>query len=85
MNSANNIREQIQKAANKDPEYKVFGGKNHRYQLNPVTTIEKIRQFQQKYSLKLPEEYVFFLTQVGNGGTGPYYGLYSLEEVEKYN
>lgn len=43
MNSANNIREQIQKAANKDPEYKVFGGKNHKYQRNPVTTIEKIR------------------------------------------
>ena len=85
MNSADIIRKQIQKAANKDPEYKVFGAQKHKYQLNPVTTIEKIRQFEQKYSLKLPEEYVFFLTQVGNGGAGPYYGLYSLEEVEKYN
>lgn len=85
VNFTNDIQKQIRKAANKDTEYKIFGAKKHRYQLNPVTTIEKIRQFEQKHNLKLPEEYVFFLTQVGNGGAGPYYGLYSLEEVEKYN
>jgi len=30
--------------------------------------------------IKLPEDYVYFLTQISNGGAGPYYGLCSLEK-----
>ena len=43
-----------------------------------------MRRFEEKHNLLLPEEYKFFLTQIGNGGAGPYYGLYSLDEAERY-
>lgn len=36
--------------------------------------------FQTKYSVTLPADYVSFLTEVGNGGPGPNYGILSLQE-----
>lgn len=47
--------------------------------------MQDIYNYENKYNIKLPEEYIFFLTQVGNGGAGPYYGLYPLEELAKHN
>lgn len=71
------------KSADKDLE--VFGAGSHKYQLNPVTTLEKVHEFEKEYGLKLPEAYITFLTEIGNGGAGPDYGLYSLEQTEKMN
>ena len=75
----------LQAAKNADKDLKVFGASSHKYQLNPVTTLDKVQEFEKKYGLKLPEAYVKFLTEIGNGGAGPDYGLYSLEKVEAYN
>lgn len=79
------IRELVREAAKTDKNCEIFGSKQHKYRLNPVASLEKIREFEQRYHIKLPEEYVFFLTKVGNGGAGPYYGLYSLEQLDRYN
>ncbi len=35
------------------------------------------------FNIKLPDDYVYFLTEIGNGGAGPYYGLYSLDELRR--
>lgn len=43
-----------------------------------------MKRFEARYNVKLPPEYVFFITQVGNGGAGPYYGLYPLEKLAVY-
>ena len=41
--------------------------------------------FQREYDVQLPQDYADFLTQIGNGGTGPYYGLCSLaKSVDDY-
>lgn len=79
------IKKTINKTAKIDPDYKVFGAKKHKYILNPIISLNQVRQFEQKYQITLPEEYVYFLTQIGNGGAGPYYGIYSLETVEQKN
>lgn len=79
------IKKTIDKAAKIDHNFKVFGSKKHKYILNPVISLDQIRLFEQKYQITLPKEYVYFLTQIGNGGAGPYYGLYSLETVEQKN
>jgi len=79
------IKALVKRAGEIDKDRKVFGASKHKYELNPVLSIDKIHKFESEYNIKLPEEYVFFLTMVGNGGAGPYYGLYMLENTIKYN
>lgn len=57
----------------------LFGSKNHRYQLNPTISIDIVRRFESAQDITLPNDYVVFLTNIGNGGAGPFYGLESLE------
>ncbi len=80
-----NIKKLVHDASNSDNELKVFGAKSHKYEFNDVVSMEEINTFEEKYCLKLPEEYVYFLTNVGNGGAGPHYGIYSLEQMESHN
>lgn len=75
------IRKLVAAADKVDRERKVFGASTHKYKLRPTLTVAEIEAFETKYHITLPEEYVFFLTQVGNGGAGPYYGLTTLEKV----
>lgn len=37
-----------------------------------------------KNQVTLPEPYTQFLTEIGNGGAGPYYGIYSIEKATSY-
>jgi len=81
------IKKLIQKVANKDKNYKIFGSDSHKYLLNETVSLEQVRAFEAKYQVELPEEYVFFITKVGNGGAGPFYGIDPLcldEEYEKH-
>lgn len=78
------LRELVGKAGKADRNRKVFGSGSHNYGLNRPVALETVRQFERRYHMTFPQEYVFFLTKVGNGGAGPYYGLYSLEELEKH-
>ncbi len=77
------IKDLVARAAKADPEYKVFGASSHKYQLKPPASLERVRALEEKLQIRLPEDYVYFLTQISNGGAGPYYGLYSLEELER--
>lgn len=84
------ILRQIQEA---DPDYRVFGATQHRYQLGAVLMEEEIRAFERLRGVMIPEDYREFLREVGNGGVtsesllfmgnsgaGPGYGILSLEE-----
>ncbi|MEO3946226.1 SMI1/KNR4 family protein [Gorillibacterium sp. CAU 1737] len=75
------LRQLVQRAGMLDPNREVFGSAKHQYQLNPVLPLDEVRKYEERHQVQLPEEYVFFLTQVGNGGAGPYYGIYSLERT----
>ncbi|MBL1226131.1 SMI1/KNR4 family protein [Enterococcus sp. BWR-S5] len=75
------IQNLVAMAGKVDAERKVFGSSKHKYQLRPVLSLEELKAFEVKYQISLPEEYVFFLTHVGNGGAGPYYGLTTLEKL----
>ena len=81
---ANYLKALVKDAAKKDPNHQIFGASKHKYKLNPPIPLTEVRKFESRYHLTLPEEYVFFLTRVGNGGAGPYYGLYPLEDLPKY-
>ena len=81
---ASYLKSLVTQVGARDPSHLIFGADRHKYKLNPPASPEQVRRFEEKHNLLLPEEYKFFLTQIGNGGAGPYYGLYSLEEAERY-
>lgn len=57
----------------------VFGAFVHHYRMNPAVTEEYIAGFEKRYGCVLPAEYRRYLELVSNGGVGPFYGMYSLE------
>lgn len=75
------LRELIEEAGRVDAGRKIFGAEKHQYRINPVVNMAEIRRAEEERHVKFPEEYVFYLTRVGNGGAGPYYGLYPFEKV----
>lgn len=61
---------------------KVFGSEAHGFTLNPALSEEAVCGFEEKYGIQLPADYRQFLIEVGNGGAGPYYGLFKLGEMD---
>lgn len=76
-------REIVALAHDTDPEYRDFGANIHKYELNPPAKLSEVRKFEKEYNIKLPEGFVQYLTEVGNGGAGPFYGIYSLDMIKK--
>ena len=72
----------LEQAREKDPDFARFGAYSHQYKLAAPAGEEAIRKFEGQQGVRLPEEYRDFLTFIGNGGAGPYYGLYGLKALE---
>ena len=72
----------LEQAKAKDPDFARFGAYSHQYKLAAPASEEAIRKFEEQQGVRLPEEYRDFLTFIGNGGAGPYYGLYGLKALE---
>ncbi len=78
------IKDKLEQAKAHDPQFKIFGASAHRYELGPPVTHNTVVEFERQYGVTLPEAYVTFLTQIGNGGSGhfggagPFYGVYAL-------
>ena len=64
-----------------DPAYRVFGAGTHRYRSGPILREEDLASFEAEHQVKLPLDYRAFLTTVGDGGAGPYYGLSQLSHT----
>ena len=73
-----------------DEDFVVFGADSHEYKVGIGINFQEIAAFEQKCGIELPEAYVAFVTQIGNGNTtenaymgsaaGPYYGIYPFED-----
>ena len=59
----------------KDRRRRVFGAASHQYKLNPPLPVSVIEAFEKQHGVSLPEDYRRFITEIGNGGAGPYYGV----------
>lgn len=76
------IREKIPLVKQVDSELNLFGADSHEYELNPVIALADIEKWQKRTGATLPQDFVQFLTQIGNGGLGPYYGIVRFEDSE---
>lgn len=57
---------------------KVFGADSHQFLLNDPLAESVVLTFERKHRIQLPGDYRSFLTTIGNGGAGPYYGVFPL-------
>ena len=69
-------------AGKTDLKYQIFGSERHKYKFNPTIDMQAVTAFEKVTGIALPNEYIQFLTKVGNGGAGIDYGLYALEDVQ---
>lgn len=76
------LRSLLDKARATDANLKQFGAEHHKYQWNPPASLKEIEAFERETGISLPDGYRNFLLQAGNGGAGPFYGLFSLEQVK---
>ena len=73
---------QIQRARETDSDFFRFGADCHKYHLAPPASEETVAAFEARFGISVPEGYRNFLLWIGNGGAGPFYGLYSLGASE---
>lgn len=64
----------------KDRHRRLFGAGFHQYDLNPPLPAGEVEAFETKHKITLPADYKYFITEVGNGGAGPFYGVFPLGE-----
>jgi hypothetical protein len=76
------IREAVSALRMKDQAFKLFGANGHEYEFQSPCPENELVEFEQKHGITLPREYRGFLTEVGNGGAGPFYGVFKLGEMD---
>jgi len=60
----------------------VFGSEAHHFQLNSVLFESEAAAFERDYKIVLPADYRQFITKLGNGGAGPFYGVFQIGFME---
>jgi hypothetical protein len=70
------VLQRLDELRRRDPERNLFGANGHGYKLRPPLPVSEIESVEKRYSVSLPDDYKNFITQIGNGGAGPYYGLF---------
>lgn len=85
MLNRNRIVKILDKARHTDSHYELFGAATHKYQLNPPISSSFVKMVEEKYGFTLPEDYFRFITEIGDGGAGPDYGIYAFADLVKKN
>ena len=62
----------------RDASLRLFGAQSHRYELRPRASPAAVEGFEREHRIELPTDYRDFLLRCGNGGAGPYYGVFPL-------
>jgi hypothetical protein len=76
------IIEKLGRLRDSDTQFSIFGSMVHKYDLGPPLSEGSLKGYERDLGSELPFEYRQFLTHVGHGGAGPYYGLYRLDQED---
>jgi hypothetical protein len=72
------VRERLIELKSLDRELQLFGAEGHQYQLNPLMSEADVADYERQQSISIPEDYRHFITEIGNGGAGPFLGVVGL-------
>jgi hypothetical protein len=72
----------LAKLRRRDSKRSLFGSAAHDYKLNPPIPASTIQEFEARHGSRLPDDYRYFVTEIGNGGAGPYYGLLPFGQLD---
>ena len=64
-----------------DTELRIGEAREHQYDLNPTIDAGKIASVEATYQVSLPPDYKCFLLGFANGGAGPGFGLFTIDEA----
>ena len=74
------LHERIELLMERQP--RVFGANFHGFVLNDPIADWQLDAFERRHCVKLPEDYRWFISRVGNGGAGPFYGVFPLGSMD---
>ncbi len=77
MNEIESIRNKLHRLRVADAERKVFGAESHRYECASLADSAELSRLENLIGAPLPDEYRTFVSAIGNGAPGPYYGIMS--------
>ena len=78
-------RNKLDELRRRDPAFRIFGAAHHRYLLRPPEPERELAASERSYGIVLPAEYRAFLRELGNGGAGPFYGLFQFVGEDSEN
>jgi hypothetical protein len=79
------IREKLDRLRRLDTLFSVFGSGSHRYLMGQRLTNADLKSLERQLGATLPLDYRQFLMEVGHGGAGPCYGLFTLDSQDPEN
>ncbi len=77
------IWDKLRQLVTYDKNMTVFGARSHKYRIYPCLTEIEILDFERQYQVSIPEDYRHFLLEIADGGAGPDYGLYRLQDPKR--
>ena len=80
--SFDDIRDGLERLRTAKRQPNVFGAESHGFKLNPPLSESAVKTFEAQHRIRLPEDYRGFLINLGDGGAGPFYGVFKLGEMD---
>lgn len=77
------ISKKLRVVQQRPPARKALGEREHHFRLEPALGERQVQAFEGLHGIKLPADHRAFVTRLGNGGAGPYYGLLPLDQWGK--
>lgn len=73
---ADRFRAKLALLRDRDRKREIFGASAHEYALEKCLTAADVAAIEARAGVRLPDGYRDFLLHVGNGGAGPFYGIF---------
>ena len=84
-NQLRTIKQKLAILKQLDIGFVIYGARDHRYILGNCLDEYDLRRIERELKISFPDEYALFLMCIGNGGPGPYCGLYGLASSLKFS
>ncbi|TWU44570.1 SMI1/KNR4 family protein [Rubripirellula reticaptiva] len=75
------IAEKFERLRDSDPRCRVGSSGEHQYELNVPISEQELAELERSHGVELPTDYRAFITTFSNGGAGPIYGQFTVQDA----